>query len=196
MSSPATVETPSTPLPLHEGSLHDYRTNEQDHITANAALGSQFLFSRRSGSMQGPPLISQLLSLPDSPTVYPRQIDIYEWEGLVRGFGVRYPGTGVLGIGNVVAGRVPAATAVLEHDERVVSFYTISSLVWGEQRVVTYASAKTNTGKVIKVGDWNQSRHARDAMVVEVRAPPGGGLKGFYGSFGDAVDSVGVIWGR
>lgn len=110
---------------------------------------------------------------------------------------MRYEDLGVLAIGNVVVeGRAPAATLKLEREERVVGFVSVSAVMWEETRVLVYASCMTNTGRFVKVGDHTRAVAQKEAKVVEVKAPVSGGLKGFYGSFGHAVDAVGVIWGR
>lgn len=207
--TPSRPQTPRPPLytprpqtppktiipPLHASALADYTPAEQAHILQYSHLARHYILSPRAGSTTGPPLTSQLPLLPLPPQL-PTHLDIYAWSGLVRAFSLRYTDHNILSIGyQSISGRKPTTlTLDTTKAEKVVEMFTVSSLHWGKVRVVTYVEFTTSEGRVVAGGELEKARKGRG--VEEMRVGGGGGVRGFWGRFGDAVDAVGVVWGR
>ncbi|KAF8245985.1 hypothetical protein K440DRAFT_662481 [Wilcoxina mikolae CBS 423.85] len=184
---PQAVEVIDTPSPLHQAPLSSYPPAEQSYILSNSKLSKYFLLSPRIGSLHGPPFTSQLLSLPTQG--FPTRINLHASDGLPRGFMFHYPPHS-FAIGHTYT--PPVASLSLSPEERVVKVDAESKLVWKEKaRIVVWVRMTTNLGREAEAG--NKLYQGTEP----VRATwEGDGVKGCYGSFGDAVDAWGVIWGR
>jgi hypothetical protein len=174
-------------VPLHEASLSSYTPDEQAHILSNSQLSKYFLLSPRIGSTIGPPFTSQLLSLPTQG--FPTRINLHASGDLPRGFMFHYPPHSfAIGLTHTP----PTASLSLSSEERVVKVDAESKLVWkGKVRIVVWVRMTTNLGKEAEAGNRLYEGTELERAVWE-----GDGMKGCYGSFGDAVDAFGVIWGR
>jgi hypothetical protein len=179
--NPTSLYPPSIPFA--------YNPVERDYLIKHSNLGAYYMFSERVGSIKGGGFASNLTGLPTPPKL-PIRIYVYMREGYIRGFSVEYSGP----VCALAVGRVEGEKRelVLEEGEKVVKVETVSGVCWPVKRirVVVWVRFVTNTGRKVEVG------RIQGDEQESVELSGGGWLAGFWGWYGGAVDSFGVIWAR
>jgi len=175
------------------------REHDRAFVTSseNKLKFQSYRFGMICGSADGNPFNDAVeLQTALVPVTWPKRIEI----DLIKYWTVEYPVVGCYKVyydqftlvrGSNMNGTVVQTFSMDMSYRELITRVKLAKNPKQDFRGVIYVEFRTNQGR------WGQVGNLQGSHIIDERPPTGFlGLKGFYGSQGSIVDSMGAIWGQ